>query len=45
MHGKIWVESEEQKGSVFHFTARFNLPLCGAIAQGFQPPEEATGLL
>ncbi|MBI4207390.1 MAG: response regulator [Betaproteobacteria bacterium] len=32
MHGKIWVESAPEKGSVFHFTARFALQPEGRAA-------------
>jgi CheY-like chemotaxis protein len=40
MGGQIWVESEVQKGSAFHFTARFGLH-AGATPQ---PPVEREGL-
>jgi len=33
MNGKIWVESESGKGSIFHFTVRFGLQ---TVAQGEQ---------
>jgi PAS domain S-box-containing protein len=36
MRGRIWVESAEGQGSVFHFTARFGLQQ--GVAQSF-PPE------
>jgi len=34
MDGKIWVESEPGKGSVFHFTVRFGLQTAAQVEQG-----------
>src|SRR2546421_2301970 len=41
MNGKIWVESEPGKGSIFHFTVRFGLQ---TVAQGEEPAIDFKGL-
>jgi len=41
MNGKIWVESESGKGSIFHFTVRFGLQ---TVAQGEQGAIDFKGL-
>jgi len=41
MNGKIWVESEPGKGSIFHFTVRFGLQ---TLAQGEQGAIDFKGL-
>ena len=41
MNGKIWVESEPGKGSIFHFTVRFGLQ---TVAQGEQGDIDFKGL-
>ena len=41
MNGKIWVESESGKGSIFHFTVRFGLQ---TLAQGEQGAIDFKGL-
>ena len=41
MSGRLWMDSEEGKGSTFHFTVRLGLPAAGArTGQGAAAPNE-----
>ncbi|HBZ55503.1 MAG TPA: hypothetical protein DEO88_08860, partial [Syntrophobacteraceae bacterium] len=45
MGGHIWVESEQSKGSCFHFTARFALPDSSELGPQEQVPSETQAVL
>ena len=40
MGGRIWVDSEAGKGSIFHFTASFGIPRTAAREPSSAPPDE-----
>ncbi len=44
MNGRIWLESEEGKGSAFHFTARFGLAPAERDSSRAPAPGESSGL-
>ena len=44
MGGRIWVESQVGRGSIFHFTAKLALQEKPATGAAFLPPEQLRGL-